>query len=181
MGLRSSKTAAIYFDDLRIPEDRRLGAEGQGFTIAMTTLDHSRIGIAAQGIGIAQAAFDAAVEYAKTRESFGRKLAEHEAIAFQVADMRVQLEASRILTYRAALRSEKPNTRFSKESSMAKVYATETANAIAARAVQIFGGYGYSKEYPVERYYRDARVTTIYEGTSEIQRIVISKNVLAGR
>jgi alkylation response protein AidB-like acyl-CoA dehydrogenase len=181
MGLRSSKTAAIYFDDLRIPEDRRLGAEGQGFTIAMTTLDHSRIGIAAQGIGIAQAAFDAAVEYAKTRESFGRKLAEHEAIAFQVADMRVQLDASRILTYRAALRSEKPNTRFSKESSMAKVYATETANAIAARAVQIFGGYGYSKEYPVERYYRDARVTTIYEGTSEIQRIVISKNVLAGR
>jgi len=181
MGLRSSKTAAIYFEDLRIAEDRRLGAEGQGFTIAMTTLDHSRIGIAAQGIGIAQAAYDAAVDYARTRESFGRKLAEHEAIAFQVADMRVQLEASRALTYRAALRSEKSGVRFSKESSMAKVYATEAANAIAARAVQIFGGYGYSKEYPVERYYRDARVTTIYEGTSEIQRIVISKNVLAGR
>ncbi len=181
MGLRSSKTAAIFLEDVRVPADRRLGAEGEGFTIAMTTLDHSRIGIAAQGIGIAQAAYEASVEYAKTRESFGRKLAEHEAIAFQIADMRVQLEAARALTYRAALQSETPGARFSKESSMAKVYATEAANAIAARAVQIFGGYGYSREYPVERYYRDARVTTIYEGTSEIQRIVISKNVLAGR
>jgi alkylation response protein AidB-like acyl-CoA dehydrogenase len=181
MGLRSSKTAAIFLEDVRVPADRRLGAEGQGFTIAMTTLDHSRIGIAAQGIGIAQAAFEAASEYATTRESFGRKLAEHEAIAFQIADMRVQLDAARMLTYRAALRSEMPGVRFSKESSMAKVYATEAANGIAARAVQIFGGYGYSKEYAVERYYRDARVTTIYEGTSEIQRIVISKNVLAGR
>jgi alkylation response protein AidB-like acyl-CoA dehydrogenase len=181
MGLRSSKTAAIFLEDVRLPAGRRLGAEGEGFTIAMTTLDHSRIGIAAQGIGIAEAAYAAAVEYAKTRESFGRKLAEHEAIAFQIADMRVQLDAARLLTYRAALKSERPGVRFSKESSMAKVFATEAANAIAARAVQIFGGYGYSKEYPVERYYRDARVTTIYEGTSEIQRIVISKNVLAGR
>ena len=181
MGLHSSRTSAIFFEDLRVPETRRLGAEGEGFKIAMTTLDHSRIGIAAQGIGIAQAAYEASVEYARTRESFGRKLAEHEAIAFQIADMRVQLEASRALTYRAALLSETPGARFSKESSMAKVYATEAANAIAARAVQVFGGYGYSKEYPVERYYRDARVTTIYEGTSEIQRIVISKNVLAGR
>ncbi|HKD18918.1 MAG TPA: acyl-CoA dehydrogenase family protein [Thermoanaerobaculia bacterium] len=181
MGLRSSRTSAIFLEELKIPESRRLGAEGEGFRIAMTTLDHSRIGIAAQGIGIAQAAYEAAVEYARTRESFGHKLAEHEAIAFQIADMRVQLEASRALTYRAALLSESPGVRFSKESSMAKVYATEAANAIAARAVQIFGGYGYSKEYAVERYYRDARVTTIYEGTSEIQRIVISKNVLAGR
>jgi alkylation response protein AidB-like acyl-CoA dehydrogenase len=181
MGLRSSRTAAIFLEDVRVPIGRRLGAEGQGFTIAMATLDHSRIGIAAQGIGIGQAAYEASVEYAKTRETFGRKLAEHEAIAFQIADMRVQLEAARALTYRAALRSERPGVRFSKESSMAKVFATEACNAIAARAVQIFGGYGYSKEYAVERYYRDARVTTIYEGTSEIQRIVISKNVLAGR
>jgi alkylation response protein AidB-like acyl-CoA dehydrogenase len=181
MGLRSSKTASLFLEDVRVPADRRLGAEGQGFTIAMTTLDHSRIGIAAQGIGIAQAAYEASVEYGKTRETFGKKLAEHEVIAFQIADMRVQLEASRALTYRAALLSERPGVRFSKESSMAKVYATEACNAIAARAVQIFGGYGYSREYPVERYYRDARVTTIYEGTSEIQRIVISKNVLAGR
>ena len=181
MGLRASRTAAIYLDNVRVPEERRLGGEGEGFTIAMATLDHSRIGIAAQGIGIAQAAYEAAVDYAQTRETFGRKLAEHEAIAFQIADMRVQLEAARALTYRAALRSETPGVRFSKESSMAKVYATEACNAIAARAVQIFGGYGYSPDYPVERYYRDARVTTIYEGTSEIQRIVISKNVLAGR
>jgi alkylation response protein AidB-like acyl-CoA dehydrogenase len=181
MGLRASKTASVFLEDVRLSEDRRLGAEGEGFTIAMTTLDHSRIGIAAQGIGIGQAAFDAAVEYARTRETFGKKLAEHEAVAFQIADMRVQLEAARVLTYRAALLSEKPGIRFSKESSMAKVYATEAANAIANRAVQIFGGYGYSKEYAVERYYRDARVTTIYEGTSEIQRIVIAKNVLAGR
>jgi alkylation response protein AidB-like acyl-CoA dehydrogenase len=181
MGLLASKTAAIYLEGVRVGEDRRLGAEGQGFAIAMSTLDHSRIGIAAQGIGIGQAAYEAAVEYARTRETFGKKLAEHEAIAFQIADMRVQLEAARALTYRAAVRSELPGVRYSKESSMAKVYATEACNAIAARAVQIFGGYGYSREYPVERYYRDARVTTIYEGTSEIQRIVISKNVLAGR
>jgi alkylation response protein AidB-like acyl-CoA dehydrogenase len=178
MGLRSSKTAAIYLEDVRIPASRRLGAEGEGFRIAMTTLDHSRIGIAAQGIGIARACFLASVEYARTRETFGKKLAEHEIIAFQIADMKVQIDAAQALTYRAALLSEKGG-RFSKEASMAKVYATEAANAIAARAVQIFGGYGYSREYPVERFYRDARVTTIYEGTSEIQRIVISKNVLA--
>jgi alkylation response protein AidB-like acyl-CoA dehydrogenase len=181
MGLRASKTASIFLEDARVPESRRLGAEGDGFRIAMATLDHSRIGIAAQGIGIAQAAYEASVEYGSTRETFGRKLAEHEAIAFQIADMRVQIEAARALTYRAALLSEVSGARFSKESSMAKVFATEMANTIAARAVQIFGGYGYSKEYAVERYYRDARVTTIYEGTSEIQRIVISKNVLAGR
>jgi alkylation response protein AidB-like acyl-CoA dehydrogenase len=179
MGLRSSKTAALFLDDVRIPESRRLGSEGGGFEIAMRTLDHSRIGIAAQGVGIARACFDASIEYARTRETFGKKLAEHEIIAFQIADMKVQIDAAQLLTYRAALLSEKPGLRFSKEASMAKVFATEAANAIAARAVQIFGGYGYSREYPVERFYRDARVTTIYEGTSEIQRIVISKRVLA--
>jgi alkylation response protein AidB-like acyl-CoA dehydrogenase len=181
MGLRASKTAAISLEGVRVPEWRRLGEEGQGFSIAMTTLDHSRIGIAAQGIGIARAAYEASVEYARTRETFGRKIAEHEAIAFQIADMKVQIEAARWLTYRAAMKSDMPGVRFSKESSMAKVFATEMANTVAARAVQIFGGYGYSRDYPVERYYRDARVTTIYEGTSEIQRIVISKNILAGR
>jgi butyryl-CoA dehydrogenase len=180
MGLRASKTAAIYLEDVRIPACRRLAGEGEGFTIAMRTLDHSRIGIAAQGIGIARACFDASVEYAATRETFGKKLAEHEIIAFQIADMKIQIEAAKLLTYRAASLSEKPG-RFSKDTSMAKVFATEAANAIAARAVQIFGGYGYSREYPVERFYRDARVTTIYEGTSEIQRIVISKYLLAGR
>ena len=181
MGLRASKTAAIYLEDVRVAVSRRLGGEGEGFTIAMRTLDHSRIGIAAQGIGIARACFEASVEYAATRETFGKKLAEHEIIAFQIADMKVQIEAAKLLTYRAAALSEKPGIRFSKDTSMAKVFATEAANATAARAVQIFGGYGYSREYPVERFYRDARVTTIYEGTSEIQRIVISKHLLAGR
>ncbi len=181
MGLRASKTAAMYLENVRVPASRRLGQEGEGFSIAMATLDHSRIGIAAQGIGIARACYEASIQYAQTRETFGKKLAEHEVIAFQIVDMKVQIEAARWLTYRAAVLSEKPGVRYSKETSMAKVYATEAANAIAARAVQIFGGYGYSREYAVERYYRDARVTTIYEGTSEIQRIVISKNVLAGR
>ena len=181
MGLRASKTAAVYLDAVRVPAWRRLGEEGQGFPIAMATLDHSRIGIAAQGLGIARAAYEAAVDYARTRETFGRKIAEHEAIAFQIADMHVQIDAARWLTYRAAVRSEMPGIRISKESSMAKVFATEMANVVAGRAVAMFGGYVYSREYPVERYYRDARVTTIYEGTSEIQRIVISKNILAGR
>jgi alkylation response protein AidB-like acyl-CoA dehydrogenase len=181
MGLRASKTAAVFFDDVRLPAARRVGAEGEGFMIAMKTLDHSRIGIAAQGIGISRACYDASVAYAATRETFGKKLAEHEIIAFQIADMRVQIEASKLLTYRAAVRSELAGVRISREASMAKVFATEACNAIAARAVQIFGGYGYSKEYAVERYYRDARVTTIYEGTSEIQRMVVSKNLLAGR
>ena len=181
MGLRASKTAAVFFDDVRLPAARRVGEEGEGFMIAMKTLDHSRIGIAAQGIGISRACYDASVTYAATRETFGKKLAEHEIIAFQIADMRVQIEASKLLTYRAAVRSEIAGVRISREASMAKVFATEACNAIAARAVQIFGGYGYSKEYAVERYYRDARVTTIYEGTSEIQRMVVSKNLLAGR
>jgi butyryl-CoA dehydrogenase len=181
MGLRASKTAAVFLEDVRVPASRRLGEEGQGFTIAMKTLDHSRIGIAAQAIGIARACYEASVEYARTRETFGKKLAEHEIIAFQIADMRVQIEAARLLTYRAAARSELPGVRISRESSMAKVFATEACNAIAARAVQIFGGYGFSRDYPVERYYRDARVTTIYEGTSEIQRMVVAKNLLAGR
>ena len=181
MGLRASKTAAAFFDDVRVPASRRVGEEGEGFTIAMKTLDHSRIGIAAQAIGISRACYEASVEYATTRETFGKKLAEHEIIAFQVADMRVQIEASKMLTYRAATRSEIPGARISREASMAKVYATEACNTIAARAVQIFGGNGYSREYAVERYYRDARVTTIYEGTSEIQRMVVAKNLLAGR
>jgi alkylation response protein AidB-like acyl-CoA dehydrogenase len=131
--------------------------------------------------GSPRACYEASVAYAATRETFGKKLAEHEIIAFQIADMRVQIEASKMLTYRAAVRSEVPGVRISREASMAKVYATEACNAIAARAVQIFGGYGYSREYAVERYYRDARVTTIYEGTSEIQRMVVAKNLLAGR
>jgi alkylation response protein AidB-like acyl-CoA dehydrogenase len=181
MGLHGSQTASVYFENVQVPESRRLGSEGEGFRIAMTTLDHSRIGIAAQSVGIARAAFEAAVAHAKTRETFGRKIAEHQAIAFQLADMQVQIDASRLLTRRAAWLSEQPGVKFSKESSMAKVFASEACNAVCARACQIFGGYGFSKEYPVERYYRDARVTTIYEGTSEIQRMVIAKNLLGHR
>ena len=178
MGLHGSRTASLYFTNLALPESRRLGAEGEGFRIAMTTLDHSRIGIAAQSVGIARAAFEASVEHARTRETFGKKLHEHQAIAFQIADMKVQIEAARLLTHRAAWMSEHAPGNFSKESSIAKVYASEACNAVCARACQIFGGYGFSREYPVERYYRDARVTTIYEGTSEIQRMVIAKKVL---
>jgi alkylation response protein AidB-like acyl-CoA dehydrogenase len=178
MGLHGSRTASLFMTNLAIPESRRLGAEGEGFRIAMTTLDHSRIGIAAQAVGIARAAYEAAVEHARTRETFGKKLHEHQAIAFQIADMKVQIEAARLLTHRAAWLSEQGSGRFSKESSIAKVFASEACNAVCARACQIFGGYGFSREYPVERYYRDARVTTIYEGTSEIQRMVIAKNVL---
>lgn len=178
MGLHGSRTASIYFTNLRVPESRRLGEEGEGFRIAMTTLDHSRIGIAAQSVGIARAAYEAAVEHARTRETFGKKLFEHQAIAFQVADMKVQIDAATLLTRRAAWLSEQKGAKFSKEASIAKVFASEACNAVCARACQIFGGYGFSKEYPVERYYRDARVTTIYEGTSEIQRIVIAKNLL---
>jgi alkylation response protein AidB-like acyl-CoA dehydrogenase len=178
MGLSGSRTASIFFENLEIPEERRLGSEGEGFKIAMATLDHSRIGIAAQALGIASAAYAAAVEHARVRETFGKKLFQHQAIAFQIADMKLQIEAASLLTYRAARASERPG-RFSRESAMAKLYASEMCNAVCARAVQVFGGYGFSKEYAVERYYRDARVTTIYEGTSEIQRIVIAKNVLA--
>lgn len=178
MGLHGSRTASLFFTRLELPESRRLGAEGDGFRIAMTTLDHSRIGIAAQSVGIARAAYEAAVEHARTRETFGRKLHEHQAVAFQIADMKVQIDAARLLTHRAAWMSEHASGSFSKESSIAKVFASEACNAVCARACQIFGGYGFSREYPVERYYRDARVTTIYEGTSEIQRMVIAKKVL---
>lgn len=178
MGLRASKTAMVFLEDVEVPADRILGAEGQGFAIAMKTLDHSRIGIAAQAVGIARACFEEAAAYSGTRETFGKKLRDHQAVAFQLADLWTQIEAAKLLTYRAAWLSEQPGARYAAESSAAKLFASETANAVAARAVQIFGGYGYSKEYAVERLYRDVRVTTIYEGTSEIQRMVIAKNVI---
>jgi butyryl-CoA dehydrogenase len=178
MGLRASKTAMVFLEDVEVPVTMRLGGEGQGFAIAMKTLDHSRVGIAAQALGIARACFEEAAHYAGTRETFGKKLRDHQAIAFQLADVWTQIEATRLLTYRAAWLSEQPGAKYAAESSAAKLFASETANAVAARAVQVFGGYGFSKEYAVERLYRDARVTTIYEGTSEIQRMVIAKNIL---
>jgi alkylation response protein AidB-like acyl-CoA dehydrogenase len=178
MGLRASKTAMVYLEDVEVPAGNRLGGEGDGFKIAMQTLDHSRIGIAAQAVGIARAAWEEARRYAKARETFGKPIAEHQAIAFRLADMWSEIEAARLLTYRAAWLSGQPGAHFTAESSAAKLVASETANSVAARALQVFGGYGFSREYPIERLYRDVRVTTIYEGTSEIQRLVISRQLL---
>jgi alkylation response protein AidB-like acyl-CoA dehydrogenase len=178
MGLRSSVTAAVMLEDAEVPVANLLGEEGAGMKIALATLDHSRLGIAAQALGIAQAALDEALAYAKQREQFGRPIIEHEAVGFRLADMDAELEAARWLTYRAAWLSERPG-RFSRTSAQAKLLASETANRIAALAVQVHGGYGFSREYAVERLYREARVTTIYEGTSEVQRMVIARALKA--
>jgi butyryl-CoA dehydrogenase len=177
MGLRSSKTSEIILEQCQVPQENILGKEGEGLKIALHCLDSARLGIAAQSIGIAQAALEQAVSYAKQREAFGRPLVKFQAIQFYLADMATRIEAARHLLFRAAyLRSK--GKEYSKESSMAKLYASEMANWVTAQALQIHGAYGYSKEYPVERYYRDARVLTIYEGTSEVQRIVIARGLL---
>lgn len=177
LGLHASPTAEISLENCRIPGDNLLGYEGQGTAIAFQCLDHSRIGIAAQSVGLAQRALDEAVIYAKNREAFGAPLSGHQAIQFMIADMATQTEAARLLTYQAAALFEKGQP-FAKESSMAKLFASEAANKIASLALQIHGGYGYSKEYIVEQLFRDARAFTIYEGTSEIQRLVISRYLL---
>lgn len=174
MGLRASVTAAVALEDAEVPAANLLGAEGQGMKIALATLDHSRLGIAAQSLGIAQAALDESLRYARQREQFGKPIIEHQAVGFRLADMDTELEAARWLTYRAAWLSERGG-RISRTSAQAKLLASETANRVVALAVQVYGGYGYSREYPVERLYRDARVTTIYEGTSEVQRMVIAR------
>ncbi len=176
MGLRASDTTDLIFDDCRIPADRRLGNEGQGFTLAMKGLDGGRIGIAAQSIGVAQAAVNAAVSHAKEREQFGRKISKFQGLRWMIADMATELEAARQLTYSAAAMKDR-NENYSQQASMAKLFASEMVNRVTATALQLHGGYGYTKEYPVERYYRDARVFTIYEGTSEIQRVVISNHI----
>ncbi|MCA9689289.1 MAG: acyl-CoA dehydrogenase family protein [Myxococcales bacterium] len=179
LGIRASHTCQIFFTDHRVPAAQRLGEEGDGFKVAMATLDCGRIGIAAQALGIGRAAFEAAAEYATTRTTFGKRIADHQAIAFMLADMEVELEAARWLTYRAAaLKARKQ--RHSKESAMAKLYASEMANKVAKNAIQVFGGNGYITEYPVERHYRDAKITEIYEGTSEIQRVVIASSIVRG-
>ncbi|MER1957535.1 MAG: acyl-CoA dehydrogenase [Solibacillus sp.] len=177
MGLHGSRTVQLTFENMRIPAENLLGEEGQGFKIAMANLDVGRIGIAAQSLGIAEAALEAATDYAKEREQFGKPIAQQQAVGFKLADMATAVEASKLLVYSAAhLRSE--GYPCGKEASMAKLFASQTAMDTAIEAVQIFGGYGYTEDYPVERYFRDAKVTQIYEGTSEIQRIVISKHVL---
>jgi len=178
MNIRASATSEILFEDYRVPAENRLGEEGDGFKIAMTVLDAGRIGIASQALGIAEAAYEASLEYARQREAFGQKIGEFQGISFQLADMKTRIEAARLLVYHAALakeRSKKTGGRFTLEASMAKLFASETAMFVAHAAVQIHGGMGYSKELPIERYFRDAKITEIYEGTSEIQRLVISR------
>jgi hypothetical protein len=179
MGIRGSNTVALEFDDVRVPESALLGEVNGGFKIAMMALDGGRIGISAQAIGIARAALETSVAYAKERKSFGVPIAEHQAIQFMLADMATEIDAARLLTLRAAAMKDE-GARHSTESSCAKLYASEMSTRVAHRAIQIHGGYGYSTEFPVERHYRDARITEIYEGTSEIQRIVIAASLLRG-
>jgi butyryl-CoA dehydrogenase len=177
LGIRASSTPPLYFADCHIPGDNLLGAEGDGFKIAMQTLDGGRIGIAAQALGIAQAALDASVAYAKERVQFGKPIATLQAIQWMIADMATEIDAARLLVYRAA--SNIDNGRpYSTEGAMAKLFASETATRVAGKAIQIHGGYGYTESYPVERNYRDAKITEIYEGTSEVQRMVIARSYL---
>ncbi|MBY0097443.1 acyl-CoA dehydrogenase [Mesobacillus maritimus] len=176
MGLNGSKTVQLTFEDMKIPIENRLGAEGEGFKIALANLDVGRIGIATQALGIAEAALEAATAYAKERQQFGKPIAMQQGVGFKLADMATAVEASKLLIYQAA-HLRQSGEKCSKEASMAKLFATKTAVDVTTEAIQVFGGYGYTKDYPVERYFRDAKVTEIYEGTSEIQRIVISKQL----
>jgi alkylation response protein AidB-like acyl-CoA dehydrogenase len=177
LGLNSSSTVDLVLEDARVSRDRLLHEEGRGFTVAMSTLDGGRIGIAAQALGIAQAAYEVALAYAKERRSFGKRIADHQAIQWKLADMSTEIDAARLLVYRAAWLKEQgePHT---EAGAKAKLFASEMARRQTAEAIQILGGYGYTKEFPVERYYRDAKITEIYEGTSEIQRIVIARKIL---
>ncbi len=178
MGIRSSPTYELVFEDCRIPKANLLGELGQGFKIALATLDGGRIGIAAQAVGIAQGAYEQALKYAKERVQFGQSIASFQAIQFMLADMAVKIDAARLLTYQAAYLKEQGVKTYGKQAAMAKLFASEACMEITTNAVQIFGGYGYSREYPVERMMRDAKITQIYEGTSEIQRLVISNYIL---
>lgn len=176
LGIRSSPTTELIFENCRIPKENLLGEEGEGFKIAMTTLDGGRSGIAAQAVGISQGALDAAVGYAKEREQFGKPIADNQGISFKLADMATETSAARLLTYQAAW-LEGEGLDYSQASAMAKLFAGDAAMRHTIEAVQVFGGYGYTKDYPVERYMRDAKITQIYEGTNEIQRLVIGRNL----
>lgn len=176
LGIRSAHSSQMAYDSYRVPVSRRLGEEGQGFKIAMTILNAGRIGIAAQALGIAQGAYEAALEYAKIREQFGQRIAEFQAVGFTLADMATRIKAARLLTYEAAWRKDQ-HMDYISAAAMAKLFASETAMWTATKAIQVHGSNGYSKEYPVERYFRDAKITEIYEGTSEIQRLVISREI----
>ncbi|MDQ0857017.1 acyl-CoA dehydrogenase [Bacillus sp. V2I10] len=177
MGLYGSRTVQLSFEDAEVPFENLLGEEGDGFKIAMANLDVGRIGIAAQSLGIAQAALENSINYAKERVQFGKPISAQQGIGFKLADMATSVESSELLTYRAAFLRQN-GLPCGKEASMAKLFASKTAMEVAIEAIQVYGGYGYTKDYPVERYFRDAKVCEIYEGTSEIQRIVISKHIL---
>jgi butyryl-CoA dehydrogenase len=177
MGIRGAPSSQIFITDVVLPGDALLGAPGDGFKIAMRTLDGGRIGIGAQAVGIARAAFEDATRYALQRKTFGQPIAEHQAIQFKLADMCTEIDAARLLVWRAAVKKD-AGQRYTTESSMAKLFASEVANRVAKEAVQVFGGYGYLTDFPVERHFRDAKITEIYEGTSEIQRLVIASALL---
>lgn len=177
VGMRASETSSVVFEDCFVPDENRLGADGEGFLQAMQVLDGGRISIAALSIGIAQGAYEAAVKYSKERQQFGRPISEFQAIQFKLADMATQIEAARLLTLQAAYLKDNGKTT-TKESSMAKLFASEIAVRVAEESVQIHGGYGYTKDYPAEKYWRDSKLCTIGEGTSEIQRLVIAKQLL---
>jgi butyryl-CoA dehydrogenase len=177
LGIHASLTSELIFEDMEVPKENLLGVEGDGFKIALSTLDGGRIGIAAQAVGIAQAALDESINYAKQRQQFGKPIASFQAIQWMIADMATRIEAARYLVYNAAYKKDK-GERISKEAAMAKLFASETAMDSVIKAVQIHGGYGYTKEYTVERLFRDAKITEIYEGTSEVQRMVISGSLL---
>jgi butyryl-CoA dehydrogenase len=177
MGIRGAPSSQIFFTDCALPGDALLGAPGDGFKIAMRTLDGGRIGIGAQAVGIARAAFEDATRYALERKTFGQPISEHQAIQFKLADMCTEIDAARLLVWRAAVKKD-AGQRHTTESSMAKLFASEVANRAAKEAVQVFGGYGYLTDFPVERHFRDAKITEIYEGTSEIQRLVIASALL---
>ncbi len=177
MGIRGSSCAELVFEDCLVPEANRLGKEGEGFKIALNAIDASRVVVAAQAVGIAQGAFERALRYAKERQQFGQPIANFQAIQWMLSDMATQIEAARLLTYRAAYLQDKGQP-FIKEASMAKVFAAEAAMFVTNKGIQIFGGYGYVKEYPMERYLRDAKITEIYEGTSEMQRMTIARQIL---
>ena len=177
LGIRGSATCELIFENCRIPKENLLGDKGKGFKIAMMTLDGGRIGIAAQALGIAAGALDEAINYAKERKQFGRSLAQFQNTQFQIANLDVKVEAARLLVYKAAWR-ESNNLPYSLDAARAKLFAAETAMEVTTKAVQIFGGYGYTREYPVERMMRDAKITEIYEGTSEVQRMVIAANII---
>lgn len=177
LGIRGSSTTEIIFEDCFVPEENRLSDEGQGFKIALWAIDASRVSVAAQAVGIAQGAFEKSLSYAKDRQQFGQPIINFQAIQWMLADMATQIDAARLLTYRAANIQDR-GIHFIKEASMAKVFAAETAMSITTKAIQIYGGYGYIKDYPLERYFRDAKITEIYEGTSEIQRMTIARQLM---